>query len=272
MSDKKKRKGFSWQQKIGALVAGAGTIAGGFWGLWWWNRPPVMEVIDVTAKAAGAKYRSGNLKRLRKRKNPARDLKGITLHQTATRGVGTKAWPKMTAHYGVQKDGRIYRIHPPEVYLYAANALNGRTVSIEVAGLFGKQDLPKLQAIGLQQAIKLAKTDAAKIGATLKFIYGHRQATKGKPFGPQRSIWQNGGVWANDHGVLETEPDRTFGTGRKIPQSWLIPDGAGDEAVATFAAAFGPDLDVDQLGTGTPPEGHDDDDDTHGTPGENPEQ
>ncbi len=267
MADKKKKRApWSWQKKIAAILTSAGLLAGGSV-VWWATRPG--EVIDVTEKAAGARYKSGVLKRARKRKNPARDLKGITLHQTGTKGVGTKAWPKMTAHYGVQKDGRVYRIHPPEVYLFASNGLNGRTLSIEVAGLFGNQDMPPAQVRGLHEAIQLAKKDAKAIGADLEFIYGHRQSTKGRPFGPKRSIWVNGAVWADKRRIVSMEPDRTFGTGRTIPAQWFIEDGeTTDAAIASFGLADA----IEAQGDGAEGFPIEDGRDFFGEPGENPDQ
>ncbi len=259
MADKKKRGPWSWQKKLAAILSAATVFAST--GIVYWTTRPDLEVIDVTSKSASARYKkSGVLKRARQRKDAPKFLRGITLHQTATRGVGTKAWPKMTAHYGVATNGDVYRIHPPGTYLFAANALNGRTLSIEVAGFFGKQNMPPAQVRGLHKAIRVAIADAAEIGAELTHIYGHRQATRGKPFGPQRSIFVNGAKWASDRRILAMDVDATFGTGLKIPGRWLVDDGpvAADAAPTFGAFEFGGDsAELPELGTEL-------DDDMHG--------
>ena len=259
MADKKKREPWSWKKKLAAILSAATVFAST--GVVYWTTRPDLEVIDVTSKAASARYKkSGVLKRARQRRNAPKFLKGITLHQTATRGVGTKAWPHMTAHYGVATNGDVYRIHPPGTYLFASDALNGRTLAIEVAGFFGKQNMPPAQVAGLHKAIRVAIADAAEIGAELTHIYGHRQSTRGKPFGPQRSIFVNGAKWANDRKILAMDVDATFGTGLRIPDKWLVADGpVAADAAPTFGAfdLRGGELEAPELGTEL-------DDDMHG--------
>ena len=261
MADKKKRDPWTWKKKLAAILTAATVFASS--GVVYWATRPDLTVIDVTDKSASARYkRSGVLKRARQRKNAPKFLTGITVHQTATRGVGTKAWPKMTAHYGVASNGDVYRIHPPGTYLFAADALNGRTLSIEVAGFYGNQNMPAAQVAGLHRAIHIAIADAKEIGATLTHIYGHRQSTKGKPFGPQRSIFVNSAKWANDRKILAMDVDATFGTGRTIPAKWLVDDDVSglEAAVAPTFGAFS----VANESEYPEAEATDDDDDQHG--------
>lgn len=179
-----------------------------------------VEVVDVQAKAANAKYKkTGNLKRRSFREWD--DLEGITLHQVGVREVGRGAYPGMTAHLGVHHDGTIYWIHPLTTRLAASDALNPDTVAIEVAGLFGsKTPLPAAQANGLRWAIRLIQQQVAENGGNIRYIYGHRQGAADRPFGPQRAIWQGGALWAEEKLGILTRPHYSRGSGRTIPPEW----------------------------------------------------
>jgi hypothetical protein len=181
---------------------------------------PAVEIVDVQAQAAGARYKkSGNLKR-----RSFRDwdqLTGIVLHQIGVRNVGRAAYPNVTAHIGVHHDGTIYRIHPLPTRRAASDALNPDTVSIEVAGLFGKDTpIPQAQVYGLRQAIRLIQQEVAANGGQIEAIYAHRQGAKDRPLDPQAGLWREGALWAEERLGIPTRPTYTRAQGRPIPRSW----------------------------------------------------
>lgn len=195
---------------IAALVLGRG---GGGHGL-----TPV-EVIDVQAKAANAHYKSGTKKR--RSFTDWEKVTGITLHQVGVRKVGRKAYPGMTAHLGVHHDGTIYVIHPLNTLLWHGHGFNRDTVSIEVAGLFGiNTPLPPAQANGLRQAIRMIQQEVARQGGRISFIYAHRQSSAGRALDPQKAIWQQGAIWAEQNLGINTVPFHTRGTGKPITAKW----------------------------------------------------
>lgn len=198
-----------------ALAAAVGYVREGQLDL----GPPV-EVVDVEAKAAGARYKkSGELKR---RSFRAWDqLSGIVLHQIGVREVGRAAYPNVTAHIGVHHDGTIYRIHPLPTRLAASDALNPDTVSIEVAGLFGQDTpIPQAQVYGLRQAIRLIQQEVAANGGRIEAVYAHRQGARDRPLDPQAGLWREGALWAEEKLGIVTRPSYTRGSGRPIPAHW----------------------------------------------------
>ena len=199
---------------LGLAAVGTGlAVAGGGSG----------KIIDVRDKAAGARYKqSGNLKRSPRRKMS--DVTGIALHQVGIgepgdpgKTVGVRAYPKMTAHLAVHHTGDVYWIHPFDVRLFATNGLNRETISIEVAGKFGKNSpITAVQAAGVRKAIAFAKSQGAKDGAKITKIWTHRQSWNKRAADPGPAIWKAGALRSG----LTRPVFETRGTGKTVPGSW----------------------------------------------------
>ena len=209
--------------------------------------PPV-DFWDIRHKSVNARYSNGVLKR--RGATDWRKITGITLHQVGVNNVGRKAYPKMTAHLAVHHDGTVYWIHPLNTLLWHGHGFNGDTVSIEVAGLFSKdKPLPPIQAAGVRTAIRFIKQHAAKNGARISFVYGHRQSSSGRGADPGRAIWQDTALWAEKNLGLRTIPDHTRGTGKTIPALW-DPRVALDSGALDSGALDSGALDGEGLGEG----------------------
>lgn len=200
---------------IAALVLLAGDAA------------PTAEVVDVRKEAATARYNRGNvagtLKRAKTR--DPRDIRGIMLHQVGVADVGDGAWRKMSYHWGVTKDGRVYRIHPAEIELFHGHGLNHTTVAISVEGNYGDGDeMPAAQSSALKAAISMARAEILQKGGEVESIFAHRQTSGDRGRDPAEDPWQDGALWAAATYGIKIHQDFTHGSGSPIPDRWMEPD------------------------------------------------
>lgn len=138
---------------------------------------------------------------------------------------------------------------PLNWYLYAANRLNGPTISIEVSGRFSgllddpttapREDLqttwgdePPMELTparirGGRAAIRYVVETGRKQDMPIRYIYGHRQSNGRKPGDPGEALWR-ALVVEYAVPVLGLIPRYTYTVdgGRPIPKSW-DPKGAG---------------------------------------------
>lgn len=180
------------------------------------------DVVDLRHAARNVTYRKGQLagitKRTFKGKRDLADVDGIMLHQWGVSSVGRGAHRKVTAHLSVGHDGTVYYIHPFDTWLAHGNGLNGRTVSIEVAGLYGRDSVVPAPIIaGTRRAIAFARQEMHRQGGTLRTIWAHRQTNKNRAMDPGPDIWRRAAVPSG----LTMHRDETRGSGKPIPDYWV---------------------------------------------------
>lgn len=188
---------------------------------------PSAPIVDVQAEAADAIYTRGSVKGQLKRartRDPSK-IRGIMLHQVGVANVGDGAWKKMSYHYGVTKDGRIYKIHPLDIKLLHGHGLNTTTVAVAIEGNYGPGDeMPAAQARALRAAIALAHDEILATGGTPEAIFAHRQTHESRGRDPSEDAWQEGALWARDALGMKIPEDFKHGSGRTIPDRWMEPD------------------------------------------------
>ncbi len=189
--------------------------------------------IDLRGKSKRVEYRRGNLAGIIKRTfrrgpgpatrklNPKK-VRGITLHQIGVRTVGPGAHRKMTAHFSVGNSsrdmGQVYWVHPFDTWLAASNGGNDDTLSLEIAGLYGRDSIvPQAVVDGALRAIQIMKFEAAKEGITIDRIYGHRQFDDGRGADPGPDLWRRVAMRSG----LQVFPNETRGDGLTLPDHWL---------------------------------------------------
>lgn len=205
------------------------------------------------------------------RRNP-QAIHGITLHQMAVELKATQyflnkaggdpdlAWA-LRAQLGPRGGGGgvaapvcvyddlVACTTPLDWYMYAANRLNGSTVSIEVSGRFSglldnpntapREDLqttwgtqPPMELTPARiragrAAIRYVVAQGRKEGMPIRYIYAHRQSNGKKPGDPGEGLWR---ALVVDYAVpaLGLIPRHTFtvDAGRPIPREW-DPKGVG---------------------------------------------
>ncbi len=190
-----------------------------------YTRRGVGEVVDLRDASRNVTYKRGGLagtpKRTARRPRDIADVTGITLHQWGVKSVGKAAHRKVTAHFSVGHDGTVYYVHPVETWLAASHGFNRDTVSIEVAGLYGRDSIvPQATVDGARRAVLLAIDEVRRAGGELRHIYAHRQSSNQRAMDPGPDLWRRVAVPS----PLTTIPSLTRGSGLPIPtegkKSW----------------------------------------------------
>lgn len=196
-------------------------------------RRSVGDVKDLTEQSKFVRYRKGSLAGIlkrtfrrekgapAKRKLKPENVRGIALHQVGVRTVGPGAHKKFTAHYSVGNSprdmGQVYKVHPLTTWLAASHGFNNDTISLEVAGLYGRDSVvPDAVVDGALRAIEAMKQDAARQGMTIDRIYAHRQSSSGRGADPGPDLWRRVAMRSG----LTIVPDETRGSGLPIPDHW----------------------------------------------------
>lgn len=174
---------------------------------------------------------------------PISSIDGIVIHQTATPFGVTAAAVKaaggdrklakhrralqVAAHMTAFDTGVAVLAHPLAWYVYHGNALNARSLGLEVEGLFpglqGKKELLTgllLEAAkdGLEYLVRRGRTQ----GMPIKWIWAHRQSSMTRDDDPGQEIWQKLVIgFAVPHLGLATQSDFVSG-GKVIPPGWKI--------------------------------------------------
>lgn len=187
---------------------------------------------------------------------------GIVLHQTAcTFGPVDNEMKRLRRALGVAchvlafRDMKIVFANPLPWLVYHANALNERSLCIEVEGrLCGLADDPntapredlettwggppddvtdQLVAATRRAISELCDRTYAEHGTNLKYIWAHRQSSKTRRSDPGQELWQRAVL---DYAVpklgLKCEPrlaldSASSGKGRPIPKQWDPTNGVG---------------------------------------------
>lgn len=183
--------------------------------------------VDVTDRSPADK---------RKRTRAWSRITGIVLHQTGVHGFPARAWPRVTAHVGVDTDGKVWWIHPLQAHLWASHGFNATTVAIEVAGNYRREEgrlhsfwakgggpdaLTPAAVEGIRRAIQFIIAEVERHGGRIAYVHAHRQASKTRPACPGEAIWRAGGVWAQETlGLSDGGDGYTIGDGLPIPRAW----------------------------------------------------
>src|SRR5574338_637521 len=199
------------------------------------------SVIDYRAKARlTAKAREHTTKR------PADQVFALVLHQMGfDRGNDPAKYAKVTAHYVVPRDGKVYQLHDHTERLPASSGLNSGSVSVEFAGnlpskpgstdpraffkpdKFGMDQLTPEQIAGGRMLVDhLVRT------AGITHIYAHRQGGQKRENCPGPDIWREiGGYGVERHGLKWGGPGWAVDTGSlhglPIPDEWWQPPQRG---------------------------------------------
>lgn len=181
--------------------------------------------------------------RIAKGKLVMRDPKSvdsITLHQTAclfsptgvalTKHGGDRRMAileramSVRAHATAFQSGDAVIAYPLMSYVYHANSLNSRSIGLEGEGHFKEmQSAPEELVTAMCEAVEWICTHAAREGATIKYIFAHRQSNKDRAVDPGRGIWKPVAVdFARKVLGLKTMPTDSFGTGHPIPAAWYV--------------------------------------------------
>jgi hypothetical protein len=180
------------------------------------------KLVDLRDASKGVRYKqsagslAGVVKRTFRKMKPGA-VRGITLHQWGVSSVGKGAHRKVTAHLSVGHDGTVYYVHPFSTWLAASHGFNNDTISIEVAGLYGKNSVvPQATIDGARAAVRFAVAEANRQGIAIDRIYAHRQSSKGRAADPGPDLWRRVAVPSG----LQRFPEQTRGSGKTLPASW----------------------------------------------------
>ncbi|MCH9681290.1 MAG: N-acetylmuramoyl-L-alanine amidase [Deltaproteobacteria bacterium] len=163
------------------------------------------------------------------------DVYALVLHQMGfSRGSDPGRYDRVTAHYLVLPDGRVYQLHDHDKRLPAASGLNTGSVSVEFAGNLpsrarstdpkhywspdshGMDQLTPAQVAGGRMLV-----DTLYRQGWLTHILAHRQGGPGRGLDPGPDIWREVGAWAvRQYGLDWGGPDFAVSGGSPIPAHW----------------------------------------------------
>lgn len=198
---------------------------------------------------------------LSKGKRSWKNVRGITLHQTAVDfGTNPMRLLNVPVHGSTLKDGKIVLLHTPTDYMWHAHSLNKYDVGIEVscrtAGVAGvaetfwrskkeiKENKKYESLVREPTDIQLEATKelcryyidlVKKNGGEIKFIHAHRQGHSSRTGDPGSIIWQKVGIPIMEEYNLTCGPvGWKIGSGTPIPQIWDFVRGKGISYSKTF--------------------------------------
>lgn len=181
-------------------------------------------------------------------KRDPRTVDGIVLHQTGVeygltaaqvRAVGGDRHEALHrralgqhVHMGVfdgkeagVRCGHAVYSHPLDWYIYSADELNKRSISIEVEGKFAGtylvEQASKWLIDGAKEGLKFLVDEGRRMGMPIKYIWAHRQSSKNRGSDPGPELWKKLVLgYAVPVLGLEIQPDLVVGDGRSIPGGW----------------------------------------------------
>lgn len=212
--------------------------------------PTTLHVVDLSAEQADPPHNDPPEHKIVRGRTAAEDrvfrrapqtIDGIVVHQTATRfGVtmaqvkaagGDRALAKhrralgVAAHMTAFDTGYAVLAHPLVWYVYHGNALNARSLGLEVEGEFpciqGEQELftgalERAARDGLEYLVRKGR----EAGMPLRYIWAHRQSSMTRPNDPGGEIWRKLVMnFAIGYLGLIVQPAFTSG-GMAIPSEW----------------------------------------------------
>ena len=160
-------------------------------------------------------------------------IDSIVLHQMGfSRGTDPMRYLGVPAHYIVMADGTIAQLHNWETYLFTSNALNSRSIGVEIAGNFPNEDgrwwsgdkfgrdRPTDQQIeAIRGLIRYIDRSLRDQGQTLRGVFAHRQSSAAKRNDPGPDVWRGVSPVFAELG-LEDVSDFSIDSGAPIPDSW----------------------------------------------------
>jgi N-acetyl-anhydromuramyl-L-alanine amidase AmpD len=175
-----------------------------------------------------------------KRKRKWKDIKGITLHQTASQ-LGNKPtrYKKVSAHIGITQDGKIIQMNGLDWLVWHAQAFSSRDVGIECDGYFAgiegnlktfwrpksKPDrmpmtVSKEQIKATLDVIEWIMKEVEWHGGEVEYIHAHRQSSMSRTSDPGSKVWQEVAMVAKKRwGLKDGGPKFSVG-GTPVPREW----------------------------------------------------
>ena len=198
------------------------------------------QVDPFPAKGTPAKPQSRHGRDGKTQRRRAIDITGIVVHQTACvfgpSADREKAYRRalgIPAHAVAFRDGVVALPAPLDWYLYHGNELNGRTLGLEIEGIYpgrpngpvwGKNPPTPLDALAVETACAaLARLveEGRALGMPLEWVYAHRQSNGQKPSDPGFEIWRDVVLgYAVPKLGLKTRVREIVGDGKPIPTVW----------------------------------------------------
>lgn|GEM_PF-1328101 len=203
--------------------------------------PHFYKLCGDDGKGVKAKY---------KRKNGWKDIKGITLHQTACLlGVKASRYKKVSAHIGIPRDGKIVQMNGLDWVVYHGHAFNKKDVGIEIDGHFSglesydeatKTWTPNLKTYWKPQsqpdrkplsvtdsqvratlrAIEWIIEEVKKHGGEVVYLHAHRQSSKSRTSDPGEKVWRLIALEAKERWGLKDGGGSFEIGGYPIPHDW----------------------------------------------------
>lgn len=226
----------------------------------------VYPQIDLEKRAATCKYpHNGKVKRTRYRRvNLAKRIVVIMVHQMGVeRGESSRRWHRTTCHRCIGPSGNRYRVHPLDVRLVAANAMDRKpfhTITIEIAGNFeevdgegtwwkpekmGRGRASNAQIEATLQEIDTIIAEVSELGGEVVIIMPHRVSGRNKRGKPNRPLCCGSRVWslvgeraARNHDLAVPAKGWSIG-GTPIPESWHGPHWRGGEGLKVLTSRKG---------------------------------
>jgi N-acetyl-anhydromuramyl-L-alanine amidase AmpD len=189
-------------------------------------------------------------KRPRRRSKGWKDVKGITLHQTATEiGPKPERYRNVACHIGIPSDGKVIYVNGLEWVVWHGNAFNNKDVGFEIDGHFaGVEKLdeetgqwlpdistywrpkskPERQPLTVTEeqikstlaAIDWVIEEVARHGGKVEYLHAHRQSSTGRVSDPGEKVWKLIALPAMEkHGLKDGGPGFKLG-GWTIPNDW----------------------------------------------------
>ena len=190
-----------------------------------------------------------------KGKRKWKNVKGITLHQTAVDfGTNPRRMLNVPAHGATLRDGKIVLLHTPTDYMWHCHSGNKTTIGIEVscraAGIYDDsrtfwmsqvdkekgrsyEDLVKeaneLQLAATRELCEYYIELVEKNGGKIEYIASHRQFHKSRISDPGERIWEEVAIPIMEKYNLSNgpKPHWTLGSGNPTPQVWDEENGKG---------------------------------------------
>lgn len=190
-----------------------------------------VKLYDITGHHEGKK---------RKRKRKWKDVKGITLHQTATKfGNNVLRFKNISAQVGITPDGKVVLMNPLTSVVYHGHSFNSKDVGIEIDGHFAgiegniktywrPKSQPNRQPLSVTDAqikatlacIEWIINTVAEHGGKVEYIHAHRQSSKMRTSDPGSKVWQRIAMEAKKRwGLVDGGPTFKLG-GHPIPKEW----------------------------------------------------
>lgn len=177
---------------------------------------------------------------------PLPSVTGVTLHQTAAWYSVAKYQLKaagddeelarhmraldINAPATAMRHGKAVLGHSVTDLVYHGHQLNEADYGLEHEGLYDTDGNPIKKPAGVDvgeiiEAGRAVIDYLVEQAPNLRWVHAHRQAMRtgksAKTADPGRRIFQEVGMWAVRKYGLSVEPDRTWGSGKPLPEDWV---------------------------------------------------